>query len=74
MWRCPSCGAVNRGEACTKCGTPKQEFSRYSPTMSSGRLIVLVAVAILIIVIAFSSINAYIQYNSVPLIGDLIGL
>lgn len=63
MWRCPACGAVNRGGTCTECGTAKQEFSRYSPTMSSGRFIILVIAALLIILVAFSSVTAYIQHK-----------
>lgn len=64
MWKCPSCGTVNRGETCSECGLARKSYSRYKPEMSGMRLFLAVAASILIIAVIFFAVNAAIDQRN----------
>lgn len=53
MWKCPSCGTVNRTAQCTACGFSKKQTSAYRPSFSALRFFVLAALSLVLIFIIF---------------------
>lgn len=64
MWKCPSCGSMNRSEVCTGCGLERKAYSRYSPQMSGARLFFAVIASILVIAAIFFAVNAAIDQRN----------